>query len=235
MNASEVLDITPEATALTLKQEAITFYDSFKGLTISSPIEYEQFKEGLLQVKDRLKKIDEKTDPMKAKTWEAHQATLAFIKEAKTPYLNAEVFFKKEIGRYLTDEEIKRKAEEDRLRLIAQKAEEERRLQEAIQAEAEGSPEEAEAILNEEPAFIPPPILPKTVQTGSGISMRTAWSCEVTDLKALVQAVANGKVPLMAIQANTVFLGQQARSLQSEMKYPGVRVYSSNTIAAGRR
>lgn len=40
---------------------------------------------------------------------------------------------------------------------------------------------------------------------------------------ALVQAVASGIVPIQSIEANTVFLGQQARALKSAIQYPGVR------------
>jgi hypothetical protein len=233
---AQILEITPEPTEVeVLKQEAVTFYDTVKGQTITTVQDYEQAREGLLEVKSRLKKIDEKTDPMKAKTWEAHQATLAFIKEAKAPYLEAEIFFKKEISRFLTAEEIRRKAEENRLRLIAEKEAEERRLEAALRAEEEGDIEEMEATLNEVPAFVPPPIVPRTVQTGNGIQMREVWTCEVTDLKALVKAVAEGKVAIVAIQANTTFLGQQARSLKGSMNYPGVKVWATKNIAAGRR
>ena len=65
--------------------------------------------------------------------------------------------------------------------------------------------------------------------------MREVWSCNVTDLKALVEAVAKGRVPLMALQANTVFLGQQARSMKGELRYPGVVVWAEKSIAAVRK
>ena len=74
-----------------------------------------------------------------------------------------------------------------------------------------------------------------TVQTGGGISMRETWAAEVTDLMQLVRAVAAGTVPINALMANMVFLGQQARSLKQAMRYPGVRAYPHNNLAAGRR
>ena len=135
----------------------------------------------------------------------------------------------------MISEETKRKAEENRLRLIAEKEAEERRLADALAAEAEGDLEEAEAILDEVPAFVPPPIVSRTVQTGNGIIERETWHFQVDNLKALVGAVSAGKIPLNAILANTVFLGQQARSLKGSMDYPGVKVWATKNIAAGRR
>ena len=229
---AQIIDITPgqkeAARALTVKEQAT-------GLTITDKISFDSAKELLLSIKDLRKQIDDTFSPIIDKAHQAHKEALAQKKKVENPLIEAEGIIKPRMASFLQEEERKRKAEEDRLRLEAQKAEEERRIAEAIQAEAEGDIEEAAAILDEEPAYIPPPIVPRTVSTGGGIAMRENWLCRVENLMALVKAVAEGKAPLAAVNANVVFLGQQARSLRSEMQYPGVVVYSEKTIAAGRR
>ena len=46
----------------------------------------------------------------------------------------------------------------------------------------------------------------------------------MTDLAALVAAVAAGEVPLAALEPHLPFLNQQARALKDELRYPGVQV-----------
>jgi hypothetical protein len=57
-------------------------------------------------------------------------------------------------------------------------------------------------------------------------------SHEITDKMALAKAVVAGTVPLMALEVNTTFMGQQARSLKGELNYPGVRVFEEQGIAS---
>ncbi len=231
-NSAEIIDITPgtqeAAKALTVKEQAMV-------LTITDAPGYERAKELLLSIKDLRKEISDTFKPIIEKAHQAHKEALAQQKKVEAPLIEAEGIIKPRIAAFLEEEERKRRAEEDRLRKIAEKEEEDRRLAAALAAEAEGDSEEAEAILDDVPPYIPPPVVPRTVPAGGGISMRETWSAEVVDLTALVKAVAEKKVPLVAIQANMIFLGQQARSLQGECKIPGVRVYSTKNIAAGRR
>ncbi len=60
------------------------------------------------------------------------------------------------------------------------------------------------------------------VPTGYGQFVRKTWSAEVTDLSALVKAVAAGLVPVQAIKADEVFLNSQARLHKSSLEFPGV-------------
>ena len=68
-----------------------------------------------------------------------------------------------------------------------------------------------------------------------GISERTSYSAQVTDLRQLVRAVADGQAPLECLQADDKFLGAQARALRriGEL-YPGVHVAVQRTLAANR-
>jgi hypothetical protein len=227
-----IIDITPREQAA---QEALVVVGRADALVITDKPSYENAREFLLTIKDRQKKLDETFDPIIKKAHQTHSEAVAQKRRFSDPLKLAETALKNRISAFLISEETKRKAEENRLRLIAEKEAEERRLADALAAEAEGDLEEAEAILDEVPAFVPPPIVSRTVQTGNGIIERETWHFQVDNLKALVGAVSAGKIPLNAILANTVFLGQQARSLKGSMDYPGVKVWATKNIAAGRR
>ena len=67
----------------------------------------------------------------------------------------------------------------------------------------------------------------------AGISKRVTYSAEVTDLLALVKAVAEGKAPIEAVQADTKFLGAQARAFKKQGDlYPGVKSVAPASVAA---
>lgn len=146
--------------------------------------------------------------------------------------------------------EIARKEEEARiaeeLRILEEerKAEEERLMQAAIEAEKNGNKAQAEELINvaEErsqeaaqaaaeikaaPVYVPPVVVPKaTPKLAGGPVYQTRWKHQVVNLMDLVKAVASGRAPINALQANDVFLGQQARSLKEHMNIPGVRAYA---------
>ena len=78
----------------------------------------------------------------------------------------------------------------------------------------------------------PPPAVSQEPPKIAGISTRTTYSAEVTDLMALVKAVAAGAVPLVVLQADMKVLNAQAKALKEHLVYPGVKVVSSSSIAA---
>lgn len=64
------------------------------------------------------------------------------------------------------------------------------------------------------------------------VHSRESWKAEVIDFEALVKAVAKGKVPLMALKADTTWLNKQATSLRDELKYPGVKSVKKESLVA---
>jgi hypothetical protein len=224
MNAqAQVIDITPgtqeAAKALTVSEQA-------KAVTITDKVSYEYGRELLLIIKDLRKEIADTFKPIIDKANQAHKEAIAQQKKVEAPLIEAEGLIKTRIAGFLAEEDRKRRAEEDRLRLEAQKAEEERRLAEALQAEAEGDHEEAAAILNDVPAYVPPVVVPKTVQTGRGISLKTFWTFKVVDA---------AKIPREYLVPDLVKIGGVVRAMKDAAKIPGVEIYSQDTIAAGRR
>lgn len=84
---------------------------------------------------------------------------------------------------------------------------------------------EAESAVTEVAVAPDPVVVPKTVPSGFGTYTRKTWRAEVVDVAAFIKAVADGRIPVAAIEPNTAFLNNQARAMRSTMNYPGVRVF----------
>lgn len=122
---------------------------------------------------------------------------------------------------------------QERQRALAQKqAQEDAQVAEAAHYELMGDTVLADAALGGEGTI--QVTIPKLTPKVDGTSFRETYSAEVTNLLALVVAVAKGQVPLDAIQANQSFLSMQARSLKTSLTYPGVRVVVSKTAVSRR-
>lgn len=63
-------------------------------------------------------------------------------------------------------------------------------------------------------------ILPD-LENADGVYNVETWFSEVVSLMDLVKAVAEGRQPLLALEANMKFLNQQAKSLREEFNIPG--------------
>jgi hypothetical protein len=128
---------------------------------------------------------------------------------------------------YQQEQERLRLEEQRRLEEEARKQAEEETLAAARALELEGRHEEAEALV-ESPYQAAPVVVTSFVPKVAGVSSkpRDNWQVEVTDLKLLVKAVAAGKVPIQAIQANESWLNKMASVMKQEMTrtYPGIRV-----------
>jgi hypothetical protein len=226
MTEAQVIDITPiEVTPDAEGAKALALVEQEKTLKITDKISYERVCESLLRNKDMQKKIDEVFDPIIEAANKSHKTALAQKKKFKNPLVELEANQKFQITTFLQAEETKRKAEEDRLRKLAEQAAEEARLAEAIQLEEEGDTEGAQVVLDEVPAYIPPPIVPK-LATGQGIAMKTNWKFRVVD---------PAQIPREYLTPDMVKIGGVVRSMRDSVKIPGVEIYSENSIAAGRR
>ena len=231
MSLSEAIDITPEA--LEAASLALPFPAQAKALTIRDDESLRRGNEILLTIKDLRKKIQDTFGPICAAAFAAHKTAVKAQKDAEAPLVEAEGIIKPSIARYMADAERKRREEEERIRKEMEKRAEEEALAAAIEAEDAGDLTEAEAILSA-PVFVPHVSAPPPPKL-EGISIRNIIKFEVTDLRALVKAVAAGQVPVEAIKPNDVVIGAQARSLRLSLHWPGVRVWAEDSVAAGRR
>jgi hypothetical protein len=142
-------------------------------------------------------------------------------------------------------EEEARRRQEEQARLDAErKAEEERLLNEAQAAEDRGDKVAAELLINtavetseaikehaaviaQEPIYVAPVVVPKTVPKMTGGPVyREVWAAEVIDIKALCLAVATGKASPECVMGNMPELNKMAVALKKTMNIPGVKAYS---------
>ena len=69
-----------------------------------------------------------------------------------------------------------------------------------------------------------------------GVSLTSQLKCEITDFLVLVQAVAEGLVPLSVLEVKTSALLTFARENgRDDARIPGVRVWSEHSVAASAR
>ena len=174
-----------------------------------------------------------KFDPLRASAYETYQKALAILREATEPFKMGKAIFEQKILAYRTKLKKAREEEEARLKKIAEaEAEEAKRketeelLRQAAAIEKSGDVDQASALIEHalkveaEPIKVAPPIATPLPKLNSGV--RTYWYAEVPDLMVLVKAVAEGRVPLAAVEANMVYLNGRAKLEEGAMKIEGV-------------
>lgn len=220
-----------ETATLELEEKALSVPDRAKTIRISDSKSYVEAGELLKGIKGLRAKIDETFDPICRKAFEAHKEAVGKKKSIEAPLIEAEGLIKSKILEY--------DAEQERLRLEAQrkldeeiraKAEEER-LAEAVHLEEIGEVAEAEAIL-QEPIEVSTVVLPKSTPKIEGQSTRIGYSAEVVNLLELAKGVASGRIPVQAIMANTTFLNGQAKLMKDAFNYPGVRLLKKRILSS---
>lgn len=217
---------TPEVNQII--ETALMVVPDAKSLSIATIGDY-KFGQGLMsKIKSGIKILEETRmgitrplDESKAKAIALFAGPLQRLNDAKN-YLNTIMV------NFTEEQEAKRREEERRLQEEARKRAENEALQQALEAEAAGEKEEAEAIIAE-PVYVPPIKVMSEVPKSKESHIRETWSCEVIDLMALVQGIVEGKAPLLAVKADLVFLNDQARAYRQTLKIAGCRAISKKT------
>lgn len=223
---------TPPAKELEAK--ALTWPERARALTVDSDETFHEAGNLLVGVKALRKEIEDHHRPVIAAAFAAHKAATAAKKKLDDPLDVAEGVLKRSMAAYHEAQERARRAEQLRLEAEARRQEEERRLAEAEALEAEGRHEEAAQTIEELIVAPVAPVAPPAPKV-AGVSFREQWTAEVTDLSALVRAVADGKAPAGLVMANQSALDQLARALKDTMAVPGVKVRKQTGVAAGAR
>lgn len=208
-------------------QELETQARSFHVVKVTDPDSFERANGTLRTIKEFLRRVAELFDPIDAAQIAARKTTIAQRKLLEDKPKALELAQKGELVAYEQRQaairrEAEAAAERERLRI-----EEDARLKAALEAESRGESKVAEAILEAPhpptPVFAPPAIGP-TAPKAEGLSFRSNFRAEVTDLALLVKAVAAGEAPLGALLPNLPMLNQMARAMKEELNLPGVRV-----------
>jgi colicin import membrane protein len=221
-NAPEVR----EAQELVARTEA-----AITGFKISTPVEYENSATVLKKIKAGQKRLEELRTAITGPLNAALKAVNDLFRAPADKLAAAERSIKAEINRYAEEQERIRREEQRKADEAARKEQE--KLQAQAQRAAEKGKVEKAAELEQRAATVVAPVIHREPPKVTGISAREVWKAEVTDLAALVKAIAEGKAPLALVQANTTVVGQQARSLKQDFQVPGVKVWAERQIAAG--
>lgn len=218
-----------EVRALTkVAHELLVGVEAFRLITA---IDYLEAAERLKQVKAKQKELKARREKITKPLNEALRSIRELFGKPESALDTAESILKGAISAYDAEQERQRREQQRRLDEAAEK-DRQRLLQQAQRAAAKGNSDKA-AQLEERASMTVAPIVQHEAPRVAGIARRENWRAEVVDLRALIVAVAEGRVPLAAVQANSSFLAGQARALRGELRYPGVRVMSDKTIAAG--
>lgn len=136
----------------------------------------------------------------------------------------SEVYLKQGIADYRKKKDEARQREEAKLRMERDKAE-------TRAATLRASGHDAGADFLDEMARGIITTVPQEEKI-DGVHTRANWKAEVTDMAALIQAVAAGTVAPSVLQVNATALNQLAKATKGTITIPGVRVYNDEVIVA---
>lgn len=167
------------------------------------------------------KRIKEYWDTDISAAYALHKSLTAKRESMLKPVGEMKISIRSDMRRWEDEQERARREIQAKAEAEARRMAEDEALAKAAALEKAGMKEEAAAVM-ERPVTPIPVFFEKAVPSGFGGATRRTWGAEVTDLMALVKAVATGTVPIHAIEGNMVFLNQQARALKRDLAYPGV-------------
>jgi hypothetical protein len=205
-------------------------------IRIQSNAECREAGDFLLAVKAVMAEVDEEFDPAIKRWHEGHKAELARKARLYQPLATVVARIKNLISGWFAAEEQRAAAEERRAQALADQEALRLRAEEAAALRSIGAEDAAVRVLSSPPpAYYQAPVIHGSSRpVMPGIVPRENWTYEVTNMMALVRAVACGRAPLGCLMVNSAFMGQQARSLKQHLNYPGVEVKADRSLAAGR-
>jgi hypothetical protein len=240
--AGVLLPPTPDTTPI--KNEVSIIIADAKAFSITSNDELVEAGARMRIIAQKKAEVDAKFDIIIKPAHAAHKSACDLRNEVKAPLDEADRLYRTktlEYTRKMEDERRRQEQEERELQEAMAREDRERRAAEladqAAVAEKAGDTLGAESLFAEAqnveaaPVIVAPVAMAPLAPKVAGVSTRENWQAEVTDLMALVKAVAAGTVPILAIQADTAFLSKQAKAMKSLLSYPGVRAYDKGGIS----
>jgi hypothetical protein len=200
-----------------LETRALTLPEQAKAIVIVTPADYTAAGEFVKQMDALIAEIRVAYDDNIAAAHKLHRDLIAKRDKYAAPPTVARLKVRDLMAKWTYLQEIERQAEEARLQARARKAEEEAKLAAALEAEANGQKEEAQAILEEE-VYVPPVIVKKDVPKVQGVQFRTVWKWRLKDIR---------KVPSEYLMLDEVKIGAVIRARkQAGEVIPGIEAYS---------
>lgn len=227
-------------------RETLDLLATAESFAIVNDIQYGQSGELLKSIKAKQNELHSLRLSVTRPMDEAKARVMGLFKPAGERLSKAEETIKRAMLTFAREQERRRREEQARrdeaaraqqAKLDAQAERERERLQKLADANRErGKPKRAEH-LDERAAQIQAPIVTApeveiAPPKAEGITVRTTWRAEVTDLFALVKAVADGTQQLALIEPNMAALHAAARELKDGLAIPGVQAVAEEGIVA---
>lgn len=218
-----------------VEQQAIELQSQLGALAITDQDSYNKAVEARVSAKNWLKEAGEFFDSMQKPAYEAYKKILENRKTVCEPVEGHLNKINRALIAFDDEQERLRRAEQKRLDEIAFKEAEEKRLADAVHLEQTGADAETvEAVFQAPVVVTDRPVVAVTYEKSKAVLYRDNWSGEVTDLFALVKAVAKDKSKLNLLQINQPALNSLAKALKETMAIPGVRAVNNKVAASGR-
>ncbi len=239
MTTETLIEVAPINTrqADEYNAKAVDLTNQAQALTIKNQPDLERAADLRKTVKEMSKTIEEARKRITTPLDAAKKAVMDLFRGPAEKLEIAEKKINSAMITYTTEQERIQREQEEKLRRQAEA--EERRKREAFEERARKATEAGKTGKAEElrqkaaEVQVVAPTLAPTVQKVAGLSFRENWSAEVTDLKALVKAVAEGKAPLNFLIPNSTTLNAQARATKDSLPFSGVK-FVCEKIPVGR-
>lgn len=205
-----------------------------RALTIASEDDATEAGRFLVSIATERKARVSAVAPAKTAAHAAHKAMTALEAKLVAPLDEADGILRPRIAAW---ERAKREQYEAAQRAAAEAARKEaeaKQIANAVEAEAFGMDDVAEAIIDgPAPIHVVAPVAPPPKV--EGVSTRKTYRAEVVDLAALVRHVAANPVHAALILPNETALNAMARTLKDAFQIPGVRVVAEESVAVRTR
>ncbi len=211
--------------------KAQAYLNHASSMTITTATEAGAAANELTRIKEEKKGLEEKRFSMTRPMDEAKKRTMDFFRGPTDFLKKAETILKNKIADFHEGQErIAQKAAEEEKKRLERNAE-----NRAKTAEKNGNDERAEEIRQEgemEAAAASANVV-QIEQPKTGVSSRANWKIECTDIKALAQAVAEGKAPPTLLSFNQVEANKYAKAVKDSMPAPaGTRIYKDRIVSS---
>lgn len=208
-----------------MSREIATVNADAMSIVVTDNASYLLAGEMLSAIKRLKKNIEEYFKPLKSSAHNAWKQICTRESEEIAKLTPAIDHIDKQMTTWNIEQERLRQEEEARLRREAERVAEERLLQAALEAEKTGDKEEAEAILNE-PIFVPPPIVEKSVPKIAGQTMITTWEAEIVDANL---------IPREYLVPDMVKINQVVRAMKEKTDIAGIRAVPKSSMRGVRK
>lgn len=220
-----------EQEIIEIENKILVTNNEAQSIIIKNQEHYDQANNFLKIIKGLQVKVKETFRPIIESAYKTHRESVAKEKEHLEPLLKAETLVKNKMLSFAQEQERIRQEMEKKLQAEAEKKRQEA-FAKAEAARAEGKEAKAEKYEDKAAQIVAPQLAPLFDKGSAVITKR--WHAEVTDLMALIKAIAAGVAPISLIEANMPVLNSQARLLKENMAYPGVKAVGEEDLSTRR-